>query len=56
MVDDEEIYEKKKLTEADRNSAIKDACIFALVAFSLYLTNLLLPYVLRFIINLIHSL
>lgn len=56
MVEDEDIYEKKKLSDGDRNRALKELCIFALVAFCLYLTNLLLPYVLRFIINLIHSL
>lgn len=47
MKDVDEIYEKKKLSEEERNKAIKEASIFALVAFLLYTFQLILPPILR---------
>ncbi len=54
-MEEDEIYEKKKLTEEDKNQAIKEYSIFALVAFFLYVFQLVLPPVLHAIVSFIHS-
>lgn len=55
-MEEDEIYEKKKLTEEDKNRALKEYSIFALVAFFLYVFQLVLPPVLRVIVSFIHLL
>lgn len=52
---EEEIYERRKLTERDKTNSMKELVQFALIAFSLYVLRLILPSVLRVIVDIIHS-
>lgn len=56
MVDDDELYEKENLTEVDKNNAIKELVIFALVALSLFALQLMIPTIFRVCIHFINNL
>lgn len=50
--DDENIHENTKVTQQDKINMLKELATFALIGLGLFVFQLILPPVLRFIINL----